>query len=309
MRYAFLTIWLGAVCCAILPGQQPTPLEFEAASVKPAAPPSGDGRMAIMTGGRGGPGSSDPTRVTYTNAPLMLLITAAYDVKQYQVTGPAWLNQERYDVIAKIPDGATKEESRIMLQNLLAERFHLKLHKESKEYQGYELVQGKNGHKLKESSPEDAAFDQSQPMKAPPPPPPPGSGGLPKLDRPGMMMMMRMGGKGMVMHLTARAQPPSQLLNMISSQLNSPVIDKTGLTGKYDFTLDFAADGPPGNLMLPPPPMPPPGAAPPAGDNPEDLGQALPTALQQQLGLRLDAKKIPLDHLIIESADKVPTEN
>ena len=288
-------------------------LQFEAASVKPSAPPDG-GRM-MMIGGRGGPGSDDPTRVRYSNASLAQIVANAYDIKSYQLTAPDWLDQQRFDIDAKIPTGATKEQANIMLQNLLAERFHMVVQHGSKEFQGYELVVGKSGHKLKQSSPEDAAFDQSQPrsMSAPPPPPPLGPGGRMgpvKLDRPGLMVMMRMSPKGAVTQMNARAQTMTQLLNMIGRQLNRPVNDGTGLTGKYDFQLEFSGDTPMGmgGMLLPPPPGG--GINPPSNaDAPEDLAPALPTALQQQLGLRLESKKIPLPTITVEKADKVPTEN
>jgi len=265
--------------------------------------------------GRGGPGSNDPTRIRFAGTSLAQIIARAYDIKNYQLSGPDWLNQERFDIEAKIPTGATKEQANIMLQNLLAERFHLVVQHGSKEFQGYELVVGKGGHKLKEASPEDAAFDPTQPraMTAPPPPPPPGPGGrmaLPKLDHPGMMMLGRMSSKGLVMHMAARAQTLQQLIDTIAGQLNRPVIDRTELPGKYDFQLEFSAEAPMGmgGGMLAPPPLPP-GATPPSTDSPEDLAPALPTALQQQLGLRLEAKKIPLPTITVEKADKVPTEN
>ena len=292
---------------------QPEKLQFEAASVKPSPPPEG-GRM-MMVNGRGGPGSNDPTRIRFTNASLAQIVARAWDIQSYQLTAPDWLDQERFDIDAKIPDGATKEQANIMLQNLLAERFHMVVRHGSKEFQGYELVVGKGGHKLKQSSPEDAAFDQSQPrpMTAPPPPPPLGPGGRmapAKLDRPGLMVMMRMSPKGAVTQMNARAQTITQLLNMIARQLNRPVNDGTGLTGKYDFQLEFSGDTPMGmGGMLPPPPagggINPPSSA----DSPEDLAPALPTALQQQLGLRLESKKIPLPTVTVEKADKAPTEN
>jgi uncharacterized protein (TIGR03435 family) len=287
-------------------------LQFEAASVKPSPPPEG-GRM-MMINGRGGPGSNDPTRLRFTNASLAQIVANAYDIKNYQLTAPDWLDQERFDIDAKIPDGATKEQANTMLQNLLAERFHMVVQRGSKEFQGYELVAGKGGHKLKESSPEDAAYDQSQPrpMTAPPPPPPAGPGGRmmpPKLDRPGLMVMMRMSPKGAVTQMNARAQTISQLLNMIGRQLNRPVIDGTNLTGKYDFQLEFSGDTPMGMGGMLPPPPPGAGINPLSGESPEDLAPALPTALQQQLGLRLESKKIPLPTITVVKADKVPTEN
>ncbi len=289
------------------------PLSFEVASVKPAPPPSGDRRVFMFGGGRGGPGTDDPGRLTFENATLMTLITKAYNVATYQVTGPAWLESERYDVIAKLPPDTTKEQSAIMLQNLLAERFRLVLHHESKEFQGFELVVGKNGPKLKKSSPEDAAYDQNKPPSLPAGPPGRDANGFPTLDQPGLIVMMRMSPKGMASRMTARAQTIPRLLDMIGNQLNKPLVDKTGLTGKYDFTLEYAAEVPVGMMLNgggpPPPPPPPAGGTAPSGDAPEDLVATLPTAIQQQLGLRLDAKKVQLDVLIVDKADKVPTEN
>src|SRR5665213_1440042 len=98
---------------------------FEVASIKPAAPMQG-GR--IMIGSRGGPGTDDPGQMTFNNASIGDLIQSAYNVKSYQVTGPGWLETVRFDVIAKVPAGTTKEASRIMLQHLLADRFKLVLH-------------------------------------------------------------------------------------------------------------------------------------------------------------------------------------
>ncbi|HVW08044.1 MAG TPA: TIGR03435 family protein [Bryobacteraceae bacterium] len=279
-------------------------LEFEAASLKPSAPP--DGKMMFMNGGRGGPGSNDPTRITFTNATLAQFVTRAYNIKNYQLSAPDWLNQERFDLEAKIPTGATKEQANIMLQNLLAERFHMVVSHGTKEFQGYELVVAKGGPKLKQSSPEDAAYDQSQPRAFGPPPPPPPPGQPMKLDRPGLMVMMRISPKGMVSQMTARAQTMQQLIDAIANNLNRPVIDSTGLTNKYDFSLNFSAETPAGMPALPPPP---PGVTAPSVDNPEDLAPALPAALPEQLGLRLQAKKIPLPTITVEKADKTPTAN
>lgn len=279
-------------------------LQFEAASVKPSAPP--DGKFMVFGNGRGGPGSNDPTRIRFTNTSLAQIVARAWDVKNYQVTAPDWLNQERFDIEAKIPEGATKEQVNIMLQNLLTERFHMVVQRGTKEFQGYELVVAKGGPKLRDASPEDAAFDQSQPRPFGPPPPPPPPGQAPKLDRPGLMMMMRVNGKGAIVQLRARAQTMRQLIDAMANHLNQPVLDKTGLTGKYDFSLNFSGETPAGIPSLPPPP---PGVTAPSADNPDDLAPALPAALPQQLGLRLEAKKIPLPLITVEKADKVPTEN
>ncbi len=126
-------------------------------------------------------------------------------------------------------------------------------------------------------------------------------------------MMMRMNEKGaMAAHMTARAQPLSRVVDTLSNELKRPVVDKTGLTGKYDFTLGYAPENMPGIMKAGGPPPPPPSgpdAAPGAAPSPDDLEPTLTTAVQQQLGLRLDAKKIQLDTLVIDKADKTPTEN
>jgi len=286
--------------------------EFDAASVKPAQPIQTGQR--VMIGVRGGPGTDDPEHVTFSGSTLMAVITLAYDVKEYQVTGPAWLSSERYEIQAKLPAGATKEQFHLMLQSLLADRFHLTLHHESKEFQGYELVVGKGGSKLKETSAADtAAAPDAPPSSLRSGPPNLDGNGFIKLDRPGMVMMMRMNEKGaMAAHMTARAQPVSRVVDSLSNELKRPVIDKTGLTGKYDFTLGYAPENMPAIMKAGGPPPPPPSgpdAAPGAAASPDDLEPTLTTAVQQQLGLRLDAKKIQVDILVIDRADKTPTEN
>jgi len=162
------------------------PTTFEVASVKPAAPQT-PGRM--MVGMRGGPGTPDPGQVTLTNVTQKMLLARAYGVQDYQISGPGWLESERYDIVAKVPEGATKEQFQAMLQNLLAERFKLTLHHETKELPQYALVVAKNGPKLKESAPPPAAEgtaakDGAGPDGGPPPGPgpgfgpPPGEGGI-----------------------------------------------------------------------------------------------------------------------------------
>jgi uncharacterized protein (TIGR03435 family) len=279
---------------------------FDVATVKPSPPLTGGG---IRIGMNGGPGTRDPGRASYTGVTLKMLMQNAYGVKPYQISGPGWLDTERYDIVASVPEGATKEQFNVMLQNLLKERFGLEFHRETKEFPLYELTVLKNGPKMKHSA--------EVPAGAPEPPPPSGPApvgkdGLPQLQpgRAGAMMMMRPGG----IHMAVTMQPMERLTDMLGNQLGVPVVDKTGLTGNYDFTLDFAPEQGQGLMPgLPPPPPPPPGGDAGPGKiavrgDPSDAPNIF-TAVQEQLGLKLDKKKGPLDLLIVDHAGKTPTEN
>jgi uncharacterized protein (TIGR03435 family) len=281
--------------------------EFEVASVKPSASPYGNGPVAV--GSRGGPGSTDPSRITYNRLGLNGLLTTAYGVQPYQVIGPDWLATERFDVTATIPEGATKDDVKLMLQNLLVDRFHLTLHHETRELPLYELTVGKGGPKMKPSV-EDTSAQPGGPS-----PPPTFKDGVPQLPagHRAMMLLVRPGG----LHMVANVQTLAMFAQNLSNQLRSPVVDKTGLAGTYDFVLDFTLDryqGFDGLGGVPPPPPPPAGGATgtpvaPLVAPPQDEAPSIFVALQEQLGLRLEKKKGPVDVLVIDHADKMPTEN
>lgn len=306
-------------------------LEFEVASIKHSAPP---GNGPIRIGGRGGPGSSDPGRVDYMFSSLRDLMVAAYDVKFYQITGgPDWLNSERFDIVAKVPEGTTKEQSRIMLQNLLADRFKLTLHRETKELPMYALIVTPKGPKLKKTTvvdppPVDPATKEGGRGDAPPPPPPPppgggrgriqmGPDGCPETPpfaagRGGSVMMMTPNGVCMI----SNGQTMAGLATQLSNQFDRPIIDQTGLTGKYDLKLRYDPTSLPGGrggmfMMGPPPGAAPGGADGGRGPAPEEREQApsIFAAVQEQLGLKLEAKKGPVELLVIDHVDKTPTEN
>jgi uncharacterized protein (TIGR03435 family) len=302
-------------------------LTFEVASIKPASfPTPGNGPMLIR-GPSGGPGTKDPGRINYPFMSLKQLLTIAFDVKNHQISGPSWLDTERFDITATMPPDTTKEQFRVMLQNLLAERFKMTVHREKKELPMYSLVLVKSG-KMKESPVSAAPADADSPMPMPPPGPPKiGPDGFPVLpdaiaSRPGLFMMM-MPGRA---RFTANQQTMQDLANRLTSQLNRPVIDNTGLTAKYDFVLTYAPDpnegpggrggpGPAGGLAIMERRGPGPGAAPGGGgtDNifiPEgEAPQPLFGALQSQLGLKLEPKKGDVDIVVIDKMEKAPTEN
>ena len=267
---------------------QTTLPSFEVASVKPAPPPT-DGRMMVRMGG-------DPGRVDYTNVSLKDLLSRAYEVKRYQVSGPSWMETERFDVTAKVPDGTPKEQVPLMLQQLLNERFRMAVHKEKKELPVYALVVVKGGPKLQK-----AEDDPSSPEALPPGPPRP-DGPV----RRGMIRMMP--GKIDAKHINM-----GSFTDMLSNILDRPVIDETKLDGNYDISMDVSMEeiGLMRGMRFPPPQHEAgpaggqPGGAPVAESTP---GTSIFTAIQQ-LGLKLEPKKAPVDLVVVDRSEKVPTEN
>lgn len=270
MRRTFLGLTLSSLVLA---------QTFEVASVKPAVIPKGP---VYFGPARSGPGTSDPEQITWSYARFIDLLMTAYDVKSFQITGPSWISTERYNVATKVPQGTSKQQLLAMWQNLLAERFGLVLHHDSKEFQVEELVVAKGGHKLKETSLAD-----------------PNAEGPPQFDKsgalnsPGFVNTIHAGSGGATVHTVARAQTLSRLTVLLTGQVGRPVLDKTGLTGKYDFELDFTANLP---------------AATPT-ETASEPGIGVADALQRQLGLRLIAAKTKLDVLIVDKADKLPSAN
>jgi len=291
---------------------------FDVASVKVSAPLP-PGMVMIRMGG--GPDSSDPGRITYERVTLKSLIARAYDVKEFQVEGPQWLDGEHYDIIATIPQGADKAQVGLMMQRLLAERFKLTLHREQKPMAVYTLSVAKGGPKLQEVDPE-APLPAPPPGGPPAPPPPPPPGGVNSTAGRGPMppgalrMMMGMNNRRLTGNTTIE-----RLCAMLSNLTDRPVIDLTGLKGTYAFDLSWTPDenermaGPIGMAMAraaggaPPPNVGPAGSEGKAPEGANDPGQNLVQALQTNYGLKLDAKKNPADILVVDHAEKVPTEN
>ena len=296
--------------------------------MKPADLPTPDGRgMIRIMPPSGGPGTADPSRIHYPYSTLRYLLFTAYNVKDFQITGPATLDSERFEITATMAPGTTKEQFRVMLQNLLAERFKLVIHRDTKELPVYSLTVLKGGPKMKPSAGE-PTVDRDAPFPAPPAPPsgPPkmGADGFPDLPpvggRPGFFDIM-MPGRA---KLTAQFQTMHDFADQLSTRLAKPVVDDTGLTGKYDFTLIYLPEqmnGPMGRLPLPPPPPggggaiatgPGPGPANADGRGPAPDSEPMPTlfaALQSQLGLKLEAKKGPVEIIVVDHVEKTPTEN
>jgi uncharacterized protein (TIGR03435 family) len=289
---------------------------FDVASVKPAIPPTPDGRgMMRIAGPSGGPGSKDPGRIRYPYMAMKNILMNAYDVKNFQIVGPSWLDTERFDITATMPPDTTNQQFRVMLQNLLAERFKLTIHRETKELPMYSLVVAKGGPKMKESVEVPAVKDDGEPPTPPPLPMQPkiGEDGFPILPmlgggRGGLFTIMMNGRARMIGQLQTMQDLATRLTNMLSRT----VTDATALKAKYDFTITFSPEGMNGAMgPMPPPPPPPPGGG---GSVAVSVAESEPLldifgAVQAQLGLKLEPKKGPVELIVIDHIEKTPTEN
>jgi uncharacterized protein (TIGR03435 family) len=290
----------GFLWASIALAQQPNPkLTFEVASIKPAAPQAMRSARLRSTGG---PGTPDPGLIRFIDASLAGLIMRAYDVQSFQLSGPSWMDSNRFDISAKVPAGATQKDVDMMLRNLLADRFKLMLHEASKEAPRYELVVAKGGIKMKEAV-QTAAAPAEGADGHPPGPPPRGKDGLLRTPHGELGIQATANGR---MRMQGDAVTMARVADTLGSALGRPVVDKTGLTGAYDVMLDFSPEG----MGLGPKG---PGAG---GDNPaeapresNDSGSTIFTALQGQLGLKLESRKGPVLLLVVDTVDKMPTRN
>ena len=262
---------------------------FEVAAIKPSAPP------IQFSGREGGPGSSDPGRVRWSNSTLKALLTFAYNMQSYQIEGPEWLNIDMFDVTATLPLGATRDQMRVMVQNLLAERFGMRAHRDRKEMPSYVLTVSKGGPRMKLSGPENQAAAEARRG-----PPPMGKDGFPEIAAfgKGVLIQFRRGAA----KLTCNRCSIPVLTEQLAQQLDKPVTDSTGLTDTYDFTLVYEPEFRAGPGMVGPPPAPPGGAD-------GEPASPLQSAIQAQLGLKLEAKKSSVDIVVIDSIEKMPTGN
>jgi uncharacterized protein (TIGR03435 family) len=251
-----------------------TPLTFEVASVKPASPDAQGTSITLIPAGG----------LKVTNGSLKQLITFAYNVRDFQISGgPGWLGSERYDVLAKAPssDAPTdvrqmnneqrrvlEEQVRERARALLAERFQLSIHSDTKDLPIYELVLAKNGHKLQASKEQDGG---KQHMRT---------------------------GRG---QMTAEGSTIQMLTNILSNLTGRTVVDRTGLTGRFDFKMEWTPD--PGGPMGPGGPGGPDGR-PEAAAPPDLSGPSIFTAVQEQLGLKLESTRGPVEIIVIDRVEK-----
>jgi len=254
-----------ALACAAFAQTPGTPLSFEVASVKPASTPIAT-KDAYTAGYNAGMRAALAAqglrivgqRVNVTDNSLKDLIRLAYQVKEHQISGPAWMATEKYEIVATMPPGANRSQVPEMLRALLAERFHLKLHRETRKMAVYALVAAKGGPKLTAAA-------------------------GPANGRAGSGWTSSNGGR-----VLAKASSMAAFADLLSKAADRPVIDRTGLTGLYDFDLTYTPE---------------------LSATAADAGPTLAAALLEQLGLKMERREMQVEVLVIDGADKLPTEN
>jgi uncharacterized protein (TIGR03435 family) len=289
------------------------PLTFDAASVKPATVPSGvtvdahdvsasrreDFERVRRTGG---PGTSDPGRIDYPLVSLKGLLDQAWEGSYPEIRGADWLDTQVVSVDATMPPDTTKAQFQEMLRNLITDRFQLQYHIETKQIPGYTLVMARNGPKSKESAavpdPQDeAAYNEMKRNR---------SVGQRQIGPDGFELPPRgMTGTGFAAIAGNRARMISQRVTMqgfahaVETVLKVPVTDATGLTGNYDFNVTYSGglglDGPYVSSL----------GVPEAQDPLPDIF----SALQSQLGLKLESRKVPVEVMVVDHTEKTPAGN
>jgi|SRR5579872_1003367 len=287
------------------------PLTFEVASIKPFVPHAPDTRQGKGSSGPLGPGTMDPGRIHYRAIRLKDLVINAYSVKDFQIVGPNWLNDDettRFTIEATMPPDTTKEQLRVMLQSMLADRFKLRIHRETRDLPKYSLVVSKNGPKMKETAEVHAPTGDAPSVPR---------GGRPtgKYDAFGFPIWQYPpeGGIGSLLingrgRISGERVSMHDLANVLSKDiLDIPVTDATGLQAKYDFSLFFSRpipDVPTDNELAREIAR----AVPWAANLPEGLPDIF-AAVQSQLGLKLERTKGPVEVIVIDQIERTPTEN
>jgi uncharacterized protein (TIGR03435 family) len=247
LRAAATANWIMFAALAAL-GQTEAQPAFEVASVKPNTSGSGSSHTSGTTG-----------QLSITNRSLQELIQMAYSVQDFQIAGPDWLGSVKFDIVAKIPAGARKDQNPARMQALLAERFHLAVHRESKEMPAYALVVGKSGPKLQQVEPGGTNLNNN------------GNNNSRQIDADRVSM--------------------AALAETLARIVEHPVVDRTGLQGAYKLKLEYTTDNA-------------------KSDGPDGAaGPSIYTALQEQLGLKLQTQKLPVEIIVVDRVERVPTEN
>jgi uncharacterized protein (TIGR03435 family) len=240
--------------CVVLAASAAPAQEFEVVSIKPN-----------HSGSNGSQSHTDPGRLTATNWTLTRMIQRAYDLPEYRVDGPEWIRTEHFDISAKFPEALPKDPQqraevfKAMMQKMLADRFHVVIHREQRTMAVYALLVGKKGIKFRQVPDTDSHSSNSENRQ-----------------------------------YEGKCIPMTTLATFLSQWMDLPVLDFTGLQGFYDLKLQWTAERSSS-------------AKPEAADSP--VGLTIEDAVEEQLGLRLEHRKSPVEVLVVDRADKIPAEN
>lgn len=263
--------------------------QFEVASIRPSAPGAVEqAKVGIHI---------DGAQINCISLNLRDYIGMAAKIKLYQLSGPEWLGAERFDINAKLPDGASSDQVPAMLQALLEERFQMKSHRETKELPVYALIVGKSGSKLTEL-PADPASGPNEPTTV-------AASGA----QSGVSINLGKGSSFTVAgnRLEAKKVTTATFADALARFVDRPILDLTGLKGNYDFTLEVSQEdysamivraGLAAGVQLPPQAM---RALDASGDT---LFSAI-----EKLGLKLEPRKGPVEILVIDHMERKPTDN
>ncbi|HUD22835.1 MAG TPA: TIGR03435 family protein [Acidobacteriaceae bacterium] len=299
-------------------------LTFDVASVRPSPAPDMKAMIAGLQAGKL-PNSVriNGSRATFTYESLNDLIMYAYKLQRYEISGPEWMVTDRFDIDARLPDGATKDDVPEMLRALLKERFNLTTHNELQEQPVLALVIGKGGSKLKESTEKPVALDESEPLKD----------GETQKDTPdGPIRLLKnadgsttynMGVRGTFtlkyddesssMHMGASSitmKGFAVMMNSLGAGQGRQIVDMTAVTGNYqaaaDFSLmDLMASLSSQGINLPTRP----GSGGGSGEATDPEGGATVSAALEKLGLKLEKSRAKVGRLVVDHVEKTPTEN
>jgi uncharacterized protein (TIGR03435 family) len=282
---------IAALAAVSLLAQSSPPPQFEVASIRPS-PVDPQGRVSVGI-------HIDGAQVRVASMTLRDYIGIAYRTKISNITGPDWVGSDRFDISATIPEGNKTSQIPEMFQALLAERFHLRFHREKKDFPVYALVIGKGELKLKEVPPDEDQGKSAEPINIA------GGGSVAGVS-------VNLGNGSSWSFVPNRFEAKKLSMEQFAANLerfaDRPMVDMTGLKGQYDFGFDVnpedyrpmlirsavaaGATLPPQALQLL------------DGTSSSALSDAL-----QQVGLRLDARKAPLDVIVVDEAQKTPTAN
>jgi uncharacterized protein (TIGR03435 family) len=318
-KFAVLAAGIAAAVC-LQAQDKPAGLAFEVASIKPARNIQEQALSGKLHVGM----KIDGARVDIGAMSIADLLQFAYKVKVFQISGPDYMKSERFDILAKLPDGAKEDQVPEMVQALLADRFKLQMHREMKEHSTFALVVAKGGPKLKDAPPDPVTTEE----------PPKEEKGAMVMDTGQGKVSIKQDGRGGaivnggkngiskvsmengVMHMEMSKVKMADFAEALSRFVGQTVVDLTELKGNYQVAIDIgmeemmkAARSAGVNVPMPPAAAAGAGADGKPGDAASEPTEGSLFASLQRMGLKLESRKAPMDTIVVDHVEKAPTEN